>query len=765
MTKTNNPPETSFFKNQLNPAQAQAVTHTKGPLLILAGAGSGKTRVLTYRMAELILKAEATATEILCVTFTNKAAREMKERIHAILKDLDVPLHEPLWVSTFHAFCVKILRSSIHLLDYSPHFLIYDQTDQLNTIKNVIERLNLNPDIVDHKEVQKFIQKAKTLGLKPSSKKISYLANQNQIAVYKAYEEELKSTNALDFNDLLMKCYELFKNHPETLEAYQNQFRYIMIDEYQDTNNIQYRLIKLLAKKHNNICAVGDEDQSIYSWRGADYTNIINFKKDFPKAKVIFLEENYRSSQNIVQAASHLISKNQDRNPKKLFTQNPHGDKVAIHQLKNEYEEARFVAENISEEIQHRALKEIAVFYRTNAQSRILEEEMMRQGLKYKIVGGMQFYQRKEIKDMLAYIRLVLNPKDNVALQRVFNTPQRGLGKTTLAKLESYSQERLCSFYEAIPQALNTDLFNAGTRKKLKAFYDLIERLRSFHSEVKIPNQVYLKILEETQYIDALKEKKPLEAKAKSENLEALYSAIESFERTHKKEAHLNLFLEELALVSDHEDSEEADEDCVHMMTLHASKGLEFPVVFIVGCDEGLFPSSQALNALDNEKLLEEERRLAYVGVTRAQEKLFLCYTHTRRHWGAETLSSPSRFLSELCEEHIEHYPLNFERFNHENSFRPRKKTFFSKKSLKPSHRLSEEPEWFQPMPTYEDFSDETQEDSSTWRVGMKVKHPRFGTGTISQIEGEGEAQKLFICFRNQMTKKFLSKYTKLEIC
>ncbi len=750
-----------FFENKLNLAQNQAVSCIDGPLLVLAGAGSGKTRVLTYRMAEIILRKKASPTEILCVTFTNKAAEEMKLRIESILSGLELNLRQNLWVSTFHSFCFRILRQTIHLIGYDSNFLIYDQADQLNLIKTCMKELRINTQTLDPKKVQSSLQKVKNLGLSPSSGQLSYFMSHREKIVYNLYEQKLKESQALDFNDLLLKTYEVFNKSPQTLEHYQNHFLYIMVDEYQDTNAIQYNLLKQLAQKNKNICAVGDEDQSIYSWRGADYSNITNFKRDFRGTKTIKLEENYRSSKNIVSAANGLISKNKKRSAKTLFTHNPEGEKILLFNLKNEYDEARFIAETISQEIQFRSLDEVAIFYRTNAQSRTLEEELRRHDLKYKIVGGMKFYQRKEIKDLLAYLRLIVNSKDNMAFQRIINTPIRGLGKTTINKLEDFSLENSKSFYEAIPICLETDLFNSSIKKKLLDFYKLIADLRKFslsHS----PKNVYTKVLNQTEYIEILKKKNPLEAENKSENLEAFYNALEAFEKKHKRKAKIELFLEELSLSSDSEDEEQHSSDCVHLMTLHASKGLEFPVVFIIGCNENLLPSSQSTQS---SQLLEEERRLFYVGMTRAKEKLYLSYSHTRKNWGVEVHYLSSRFLSDLPDDYIE-------------CFNKTSYNMFSKKHKKPNSQKL----WKAPLPYNKSNNykiDKTIQDSRhkddwiqtrpeeepyyLWKKGMKVLHPQFGKGTIFKIEGKGNSEKLSISFEDHRTKKFISKYVKLQ--
>ncbi|MBX9766167.1 MAG: UvrD-helicase domain-containing protein, partial [Bdellovibrionales bacterium] len=487
--------EPELFSDELNGPQLEAVHTLDGPLLILAGAGSGKTRVLTYRLANLIIQGRATPSQILAVTFTNKAARNMETRSLDLLARFQIPVWERLWISTFHSICVRILRGHVHHLGFQPFFAIFDQSDQLSVINKVIESLNLNPKIHAPKSFQAFINDAKQKGLTPEHIGRGGLAYREDTAldVYTRYEEEMEKNNALDFGDLLLKVDLLFSSFPAVLDEYRERFKYIHVDEYQDTNPIQYKIVQKLAATHQNLCVVGDEDQSIYSWRGADITNILNFEEDFPGAKVIKLEENYRSSQTIVKAASKVISNNSQRKDKSLFTSNDPGDKIMVREENNEYDEARFVAKRIQDIRRETgaAYKDFAVFYRTNAQSRVIEEQLRSNTIAYKIVGGVKFYERLEIKDLMAYLRLMVNPKDDIAVARIINVPTRGIGKTTLEKLEGYAMRDKISVMEALPRTLQTDLFNSSTQKKLNAFMIMMSELRKEADRMTRPSEIY----------------------------------------------------------------------------------------------------------------------------------------------------------------------------------------------------------------------------------------------------------------------------------
>lgn len=732
--------------DHLNPSQRDAVEALHGPLLILAGAGSGKTRVLTHRIANLIAQGEATVDQILAVTFTNKAAREMEARALQLLQEMGIPVYERLWISTFHSSCVRILREDIHLLGYQPFFTIYDDSDQKTVIKKVLNALNINEKHHPPKAFQARINEAKQLGMTPEqlSKKPSAIMDPRSLEVYTAYEEELKRSNALDFGDLLLKTFELFKNYPAVLEKYQDRFQYISVDEYQDTNHIQYLIVKMLASKHHNLCVVGDEDQSIYSWRGADISNILDFEKDFPECKIIKLEQNYRSTKTIVEAASHVIKNNSQRKDKTLFTDNPDGEKINVHEELNEYEEARYVVSRIQHHMNTdpRAANDFAIFYRTNAQSRVLEDLLRSNSIPYKIVGGVKFYERMEIKDVLAYLKVLVNPADDVAVKRIINTPTRGIGKTTIVKIEEYGINHSMSFFDSLLKVAEERLVNSGAARKLRHFHHLITSLQENLQSMK-PLEVFLDVLDKTEYVLRLKEENTAESQSRIDNLEELSNAIRQFEQERGEEASLTAFLEEIALVSDI-DQADLDLPSVTLMTLHISKGLEFPVVFIVGMEEGLFPSARSFEGGDPDGL-EEERRLAYVGMTRAREVLYLTYARSRRVWGQEQNHPPSRFLKEIPDNYLT------------RDSRIQRPKFMDRYST-PKTQTSRS---FDPFPDYE--NDSHDHSTKTYQKGMRVRHPTFGVGSIHQVEGSGDTQKVSVIFQDQSFRKFVAKYARLE--
>jgi DNA helicase-2/ATP-dependent DNA helicase PcrA len=749
----------------LNPPQREAVQQLEGPVLILAGAGSGKTRVLTHRMAYSIATGFAGPEEILAVTFTNKAAKEMEHRIFGVLMDLGIPVHSQLWISTFHAFCTRVLREHITLLDYKPFFGIYDSADQLSLIKKIMNALNINDKMFPAKNFQARINGAKMLALYPDDieRKSKHMMDQKTLEVYRHYEDAMKKSNSLDFGDLLLKVYDLFKMYPDILEMYQNKFKLIMIDEYQDTNRIQYLLVHILASKHKNICVVGDEDQSIYSWRGADISNILDFEKDYPNCKVIKLEENYRSSGNIVDAATKLIQKNSERKDKTLFTSNPKGDLITAREEKSEYDEARFVAKEIEKLLSTGAqLQDFAIFYRTNAQSRVLEEQLRTHSIPYKIVGGIRFYERMEIKDILSYMKVAININDDIALKRIINTPARGIGKTTIDQLEEISNSKKISLYESIEEAVNTRAFNAGTCGKLRRFYDLIQTLSGQALQYNLLD-FYSIVLESTEYLLKLKTDESPEAQSRIENLEELQNAISQFCNERGDDGTLQSFLEEMALVSDI-DSLDTSNNSVTMMTLHISKGLEYPYVFIVGLEENLFPSAQAQGD-ETEKSIEEERRLAYVGITRARQKLYLTHARQRRVWGQEQFNPPSRFIHEIPRQYIE-FQSNIEapksfasRYGSDSSSSFGQTSSFGKAPQKYPHYNASMNDESQEFPDYESGSSM----DNGFQKGMKVRHPTFGPGSIFQTEGSGEQQKVSVIFADNTVKKFIAKYARLE--
>ena len=754
MTAATNPQVTRndlIFKG-LNDPQRKGVETLDGPVLILAGAGSGKTRVLTHRMANLMASGKASPDEILAVTFTNKAAREMESRIFALLSEIGYSVREPLWVSTFHSFCSRILRNTADLLDYKPGFSIYDDGDQLAQIKKVMTALNISEKVHPPKNFRNRINSAKMLALGPDqvSRSKGLLMDEKSIEVYRVYEEQMKKANAMDFGDLLLKVYELYEMYPNLLEEHQQKFRYILVDEYQDTNQIQYLLVKKLSSSHRNLCVVGDEDQSIYSWRGADISNILNFEKDFPEAVVIKLEENYRSTETIVNAASKLIRNNSQRKDKTLFTRQPTGDPIRVFEASNEYDEARWVVRTMQEIVNEGEFNwsDFAVFYRTNAQSRVFEEQLRLNSIPYQIVGGLRFFERAEIKDILSYLKLALNPADDMAMKRIFNVPTRGLGKTTLESLEEKSFQQKINLKTACEMAVQEKWFHTGTTHKLRDFVSLLDDLREQSQKLDLL-EFYQYALEKIGYVMKLRLEDSAEADARIQNLEELSNVISQFMK-ERSEANLQSFLEEMALVSDADSIEERNSQ-VTLMTLHVSKGLEFPVVFVVGMEENLFPSAQGFDE-SGEDSLEEERRLAYVGMTRARKKLHLSYAVTRKVWGQDQSNPPSRFLSEIPQEHLQ-----FQSGAQRPSFVQRWGGHATK-TASDSVRVRKKSDDFETQA----FADETSE-LTTYEKGMRVRHPSFGVGSIFQVEGSGDAMKVSVLFSDQTIKKFVAKYARLE--
>ncbi len=756
--------DVSTLLDHLNPQQRKAAELTDGPVLILAGAGSGKTRVLTYRMAHIILNGLATPDELLAVTFTNKAAKEMEARVIKLLKELGVPVFSQPWVSTFHSMCVRILRQNLVHLGYKPGFSIYDSDDQLKMIKEVLNRLNIDDKVYPPKSFASKINQAKTLMLLPKDieKRSDAFFDDKSLQVYRAYENAMKQSNALDFSDLLLKTYQVFEGFPEVLKSYQNKFKYIHVDEYQDTNKIQYNLMRLLASTHGNLCVVGDEDQSIYSWRGADINNILDFEKDFD-GQVIKLEQNYRSTGNIVKAANSLISNNVFRKSKTLFTDNPEGDKITIAEMTNEYDESRYVANHTEKSLNSGASpSDIAVFYRTNAQSRVLEEQLRLKSIPYKIVGGMKFYERKEIKDVIGYLKVILNPADDIAVKRIINTPARGLGKTTIQKVENVAVQDGVTFLQAVQTAVQSKIVTAGTLKKLSKFYDLI---MSLQVKKDMPlDELYMTVLEDSNYLKTLQEENSLESKSRIENLEELNNAIVQFTKERQSEASLQSFLEEMSLVSDIDQIDDSW-NSVTLMTLHISKGLEFPIVFMVGMEEGLFPGHQKINNAD-ETEMEEERRLCYVGMTRARERLFMLHARTRKVWGQDQFHPPSGFLSEIPNELVvksqtssrPNFLDRYEKSGHDSNI--------SSPSKRPGNKYitRKKPNVIaDPFPDYENSTDE-HGGSASLKKGAQVRHPTFGVGSIHEIEGQGDSEKVSVLFRDNTIRKFITKYARLQL-
>ncbi len=638
---------------KLNPKQREAAVTTQGPLLIMAGAGSGKTRVLTHRIAYLISKRIAAPWSILAITFTNKAAREMQERVSKLVG----PTGKDIWVSTFHSMCVRILRKDIERIGFSSNFSILDSTDQLSVIRNIMKDNNIDVKKIEPKSVQAAISGAKNELIAPDKFEETAGDYFQKIAakVYTQYQKRLKANNSVDFDDLIMLTIQLFKDVPEVLEFYQNKFRYIHVDEYQDTNRAQYMLCKLLASKHHNLCVVGDSDQSIYRWRGADITNILNFEKDYPESTTILLEQNYRSTSNILDAANSVIKNNLGRRAKNLWTDQQGGDLITVYQGDSEHEEGYFVAGEIRKNRQSgRRHDDHAILYRTNAQSRVIEEILIKSEIPYQIVGGIKFYDRKEIKDILAYLRLISNPDDDISLLRIINEPKRGLGDTTMGKVQAEAQQRGVSIFRLLNEGdglLGDGLYHLDVQTRAKValgeFRDLMRNLTSMVEYLSV-TELTEKMLELTDYRAEFIRENSLESKSRLENIEEFLSVTQEFEKRNEDKS-LVAFLTDLALIADidsmNNDDEEDGGDAVILMTMHSAKGLEFPVVFIIGMEEGVFPGNRAF--LDNEEM-EEERRLAYVGITRAEKKLYLTCARSRLLYGRTNSNAPSRFLEEI---------------------------------------------------------------------------------------------------------------------
>lgn len=700
----------------LNPVQRDAVTYTDGPLLILAGAGSGKTRVLTYRVAYLIKEKKVNPHNVLAITFTNKAADEMKERIIKLVGKES----QKLWISTFHAACSRILRQEIKALGYKKNFVVYDDRDSYRLISDCLKGLNIDSKQYVPSAILNQISLAKNEldDYEDYAERANTRFEEITASVYKTYQERLVKNNALDFDDLLVLTVRLFQMFSEILRKYQEKFKYILIDEYQDTNHAQYVLVKLLAEKYRNLCVVGDDDQSVYGWRGADIRNILEFEEDFPEARVVRLEQNYRSTQVILEAANYVISHNVRRKPKTLWTTNARGEVIAAYQAENEYDEAQFVGREIERiaDLEKRSYRDFAVFYRTNAQSRVLEEIFLRHGIPYKIVGGVKFYERAEIKDIIAYLRVLLNPEDDISLKRIINTPRRSIGKTTLNYVEIFARREEIPLFEAVKRAEEITQLGKAALNALKNFNIMMEALKQKVTEASLREAVDL-IANETGYLKALKEENTMEADSRIENIKELVSVASSFAQLYP-DAGVPEFLERISLLSDI-DTFNATEDAVTLMTIHNAKGLEFPVVFIVGMEEGLFPHSRSLY---EESQVEEERRLCYVGITRAKERLYLSHAWRRTVWGTVVHSSPSRFINEIPE-HLIQVP-EFELTGKEGK-----------------------------VPTM-------PEAVVAFNVGDHVKHKHFGEGIVIDVQTRG---KILVDFQDHGEKTLLLEYAPLE--
>ena len=726
--------------DSLNEKQRMAVEKTEGPLLILAGAGSGKTRVLTHRIAYLIEKKNVYPSSILAITFTNKAANEMKNRVASLIGEVS----SAMWIGTFHSICVRILRKHADKIGYGKDFVIYDPTDQKTLVKECMKELNIDDKRTTPKYAIAKISDAKNEMISPE--KFSEVNSGDYYLdkvckIYELYQKKLKNNNAMDFDDLILKAIEIFKASKEVLEEYQRRFKYIHVDEYQDTNKAQYLFVRLLSLGHMNLCVVGDNDQSIYGWRGADIRNITEFEKDFMGAEIIKLEQNYRSSKNILNAANSVIKNNFNRKSKNLWTDNDLGDKIRYYKASSETDEARFVAQKIIDmiNIENRAHTDFAVLYRTNAQSRVIEDAFRYEGIPYKLVGGVKFYDRKEIKDLIAYLRLVQNPVDELSVKRAINVPKRGIGPKTLEKIALSGMERDMSLYESILYAAENELFSKKVNEGLKSFTRVIEEHRELIEEKKASEIIEL-VLNASGYLEELKLDNTLESRSRIENLRELISAAKDFEKTSESGL-LQDFLEEYSLKDDIDKLEdEEDVPSVLLMTMHSAKGLEFPVVFIIGMEENIFPSSRSIEENDD---VEEERRLAYVAITRAEEKLFISHSTIRNMYGRTQCNLVSRFIEEIPKELID-APAG------EVATREKKKIAFSQQ-MKNELLKSKE-------------SRREIGDSSALKAGVKVMHKTFGEGTIITTKGSGEDMMLTVAFNSKGIKKLKFGMAPLEV-
>ena len=751
------------YLDKLNPEQRAAVEQTQGPLLVLAGAGSGKTRVLTCRIAHLI-DSGVPAWKILAITFTNKAAREMVERVDALSGESG----KDAWVSTFHSCCARILRRDIEKLGYKREFAIYDEDDRMTVIKGVAKSLELNDKEFPPKAIKAAISDAKNRMLTPREwlkDAGDNFRNRKLCEAYEKYEIALRGNNALDFDDLLIKTLELLSEHPPVLQYYQDKFDYVLVDEYQDTNIVQYQFVRLMAGGKRNLCVVGDDDQSIYGWRGADIRNILEFEKDFPDCRVIKLEQNYRSTANILDAANQVIAHNAGRKEKALWTQCDPGDKVGLYHAMDERDEAAFAA-LMSKKLINQGMRpgEIAVLYRTNAQSRVLEEAFVRAGVPNRIYGGQRFYDRKEVKDLIAYMRALVNPDDDVSVRRIINEPKRGIGDSTVEALALYAGENDLSLMAAVLDSEGAGL-SSRAQRLVGGFADLMVELTEAMYSMSI-TEFTSALIEKTGYVKALEESKTEENQTRIENIRELEGAVSEFAKLNP-EGTLTDFLENVALITDVDNLNETS-GAVTLMTLHSAKGLEFDAVFLVGMEEGVFPLSRALF---DETALEEERRLAYVGITRAKKKLYLSHAHTRMLYNARSANQLSRFVSEIPQRLIQEgavksqtrVPMPPRRPSYEDaprsgySSRPAPRANAEKPSGKPALNIPGLQKGFGGAPSA------PQRSLKLFRVGDNVIHAVFGRGRVSEVSGEGSDQKVIVDFDSGARKRFSANIAPLR--
>ena len=758
---------------ELNPRQKEAVMETEGPCLVIAGAGSGKTKVLTYKISYLMKEKGVKPWNILAITFTNKAANEMKERVNALVGDAI----NDIWLGTFHSICVRILRKFIDRIGYEQSFAIFDTTDQKTLIKNCMKELNIDPKLFTDRSILSEISNAKNDMLTPE--KYEEIANgdyRKEVTskVYYLYQKKLRENNAIDFDDIINFTINILTDNADVLDYYSNKFKYILVDEYQDTNKSQFMLISLLASRFGNITVVGDNDQSIYRFRGADITNILNFEKDFPGSKIVKLEQNYRCTGNILKAANAVIKHNQNKYEKKLWTENEEGNLPYIYCGEDEYGEASFIVEEINKLRREEYFKysDYVVLYRMNSQSRAIEDILRREDIPYKIVGGLKFYERKEIKDIIAYLRLIANPADNLSLERIINEPKRGVGKTSIENVEKISVELGISMYQVIKEA---DKYIPRIYNNTREFIKLIEELRSLDVPI---SELIKQTLNKSGYTDSLKNENTVEAESRIENLEEFLTVAMEFE---KEEADNSLpeFLETISLSSDTDNLEETD-NMVTLMTLHSAKGLEYPVVFLVGMEDGIFPGHKSI---DNPEDIEEERRLFYVGITRAKQYLFLTFARKRTIFGSTSFNPPSRFLKEIPQELLEGYDEalgekedddNFDIFEDskfEWRYGGKKESKVTTYKIDTNSNINKAPEPSFSFRSAESFLKNLEtkkqsgiEDVSKYKVGQKVYHKKFGEGEITKLEKEADDVKVDIEFNKFGHKRLMAKFAGLEV-
>jgi len=764
----------SKILDELNSVQQEAVTYNEGPMLILAGAGSGKTRVLTYKIAYMIEEGIINPWEILAITFTNKAAKEMRERVDSLLPDNA----SDIWLGTFHSICVRILKREIELLGYTRDFNIMDELDKQRVVKDILKRMNIDDKQFPANSICYEISSAKDK-LKNAEmylKEVKGDFRREKIAeIYREYERETKKNNSVDFDDIIMLTVELFKHNPDRLNYYQNKFKYILVDEYQDTNHAQFILISLLASLHGNICVVGDESQSIYGFRGADISNILNFEKQFLGAKIVKLEQNYRSTKNILNAANHVINKNSSKLEKKLWTDNDEGHKLKYYTAKNEYDEGQYIVDTIDKMVRENNLKysDFAVLFRTNAQARAIEEVFMRESTPYRLIGGLKFYSRKEIKDIIAYLKLIHNPNDNVSLKRIINEPKRGIGDTTVDKLAEIADSNDMSIFNFISESSNIQGMRASGN--LILFRDMMQELIKDKFTLSV-TELMKKILLVTGYEEMLVKENTSEAEGRLENIYELLGVAAEFEKEEADNS-LSEFLDSIALVADTDKLDEGEE-AVTLMTMHSAKGLEYNIVFIVGMEDGLFPSKKSIFEHDD---VEEERRLCYVGITRARQKLYLTNAKQRTLYGSTSYTIPSRFISEIPDDlYDEVSKENIKKkqeqrssgyIDDEFSSVQRRINELSRTSssvnissgFKSNNKFGVSVDSFlknigKTAPVHEDV------DLNKYKEGVKIRHKKFGIGTIKSAEPEDDDLKVEIVFENGQMKRLMAKFANLEI-